>query len=141
MAEAKSIPSEWTLELKSDNLPPEESAQTLVFTLSIDDRGVISGSVVRVDNNSPVNEPFSQVWGQRQPADSPDGSLLSLSFTSGDFNVFMSGFTFEDDFTRFVGRYRVTARNGIGPADHDPVPSAMVAAGPGDTGTGTGQQT
>lgn len=138
MAEVKRIPSRWTVEIKRDNAPEGEEPQTIFFDLHIDDRGVISGSVI----DGATGEPFSEVTGRRQPSDSPDGSLMSLSFTSGDFNVFMSGFTFfNDPFTRIEGRYRVTAREGLAPADVKPAVSVLVTAGPGDTGTGTGSQT
>jgi len=136
------ILSGWTVQMKPENKTPEEEAQTLFFELNIDDRGVISGSVFNAkDDGVPEDAPFSQVTGRRQPSDSPDGSLMSLSFTSGALNFFLSGFTFfNDPFTHFEGRYRVTPREGLAPADVNALESA-VAAGPGDTGTGTGQQT
>lgn len=139
MADGERILSRWTMEIKRDDMPQGEEPQTIFFDLHIDDRGVVSGSVF---NAAEDGEPFSQVTGRRQPTESPDGSLMSLSFTSGDFNVFLSGFTFfNDPFTRFEGRYRVTAREGLAPADVNPMTSVILAAGPGDTGTGTGSQT
>lgn len=135
------IASGWTLQLKPDNMPEGEQPQTLFFDLNIDDRGVVTGNVFRVDDGgAPGDEPLSPVAGRRQPSDNPDGSLLSLSFGSGDLDVFLSGFTFRDAFTRFEGRYLITPRNGGTPTDTDPAAS-LLAGGPGDTGTGTGQQT
>lgn len=150
------IASGWTVEFKRDTPQAGEGPRTLFFELNIDDRGVVKGKVFRVDAaGGPGTEPFSEVTGRRQPGDDDKGSLMSLSFNSGNFNVFLSGFTFKDSFTRFEGRYLVRPRQGAAPAetaagsaaagtnttaaeDEDP---PIVADGPGETGTGTGQQT
>ncbi len=138
----KNIASGWTLRMKPEG-QGEEAVKTLFFDLKIDDRGVVSGNVFNAkdDGVTPEEEPFSKVTGRRQPSDNPDGSLMSLSFTSGDFGIFMSGFTFVNEpFTRFEGRYISSALDGLAPEEVSPG-STMLASGPGETGTGTGQQT
>jgi hypothetical protein len=125
----------WTINLSRD--PSATMLQTLFFDLKINEAGDINGNVFIAG----VPEPISQVTGTCRPIDNPDGTLMTLSFIWGAVDMFMFGFThFVDPFTRFEGRFIATARPDDAPLNITE-PLAALAAGPGDTGTGTGQQT
>jgi hypothetical protein len=117
-------------------LDPAIELPTLFFALRITSEGIISGDV----SIAGVNQPFSHVTGTCRPVDNPDGNLMTLSFVWGAVDIFMAGFTHPvDPFIRFEGRFIATARPGNEPLNISPQLAAL--AGPGDTGTGTGQQT
>lgn len=149
----------WTISMSRN---PEETPQKLVFELTVAD-GVISGQVSVVG----AGVPFSEVTGTCESFDDPDVTLRTLSFKAGDVDIFMVGFTHRvDAFNRFEGRFSAIPRAGTeqpdpeqpdaeqpdaeqpgleqsdtASADEPLLATAAFRAGPGDTGTGTGQQT
>lgn len=138
MADDGKITSRWTVQMRPDD-QGEDAVKTLFFDLQIDDRGVVTGDVFdTVEEGAPS---LAKVTGRRQPGlNDQDGSLITLSFNSGDSRVLMSGFTFFDGtFTRIEARYRLTEAGEAAPLGGGGV--AVLASGPGDTGTGTGSQT
>jgi hypothetical protein len=123
---------EWTFDTITDprNGRPSKSA-TLIFCLKIDN-GVITGSAF----DGVSRERLSDVTGTSEPILDTGLSLMTLGFTWGPSDVMMAGFTFTTaaDITHFQGRFR---------AFHPfnaPI-TLLDAPDPGDTGTGTGQQT
>ena len=132
MAQCKN--SVWTINMSRDSATPP---QPLVFELQISAAGTISGEVFAPGTVASI----SQVTGTCQPVDNPDGTVMTLSFVGGAVDIFMVGFTHVvGPFNRFNGRFIATARPDNAPLEIPPAMAAF-AAGPGDTGTGTGQQT
>lgn len=142
----------WTLGLILDS--NTGAVERLSFDLTITANGMITGVVI----NS-LGERMSQVRGQCETIDSLPG-LPPLAFMSLIFRVkrgrrvrgiHMSGIVFDPDpahpgtlAARFQGRLRTSGLDSNVPpahADNGELQTIALAADPGDTGTGTGQQT
>ena len=125
--------SSWTITLTRDLAG---TPQEFIFQLQMN-QGTVSGDVFLPGTGSSI----SPVTGACQPFEDPDVTLLSLSFTAGETNIFLVGFTHKvGPFNRFDGKFTVVPRADAEPADAPPQLETF-NNGPGDTGTGTGQQT
>jgi hypothetical protein len=127
--------SEWRINM-TRNSPPG-FLQTLFFRLNVGEGGALTGEVFLAGSTTRL----STVSGMCRPIDNPDATVITLSFTWNAVDIFMVGVThFVDPINQFDGTFIATQRDGLSPLDFNPT-RAELAAGPGDTGTGTGQQT
>lgn len=118
-------------------IPPEELEQ-LTFTIRLTN-GVIDPTQSTVFLSDILLSPLS---GTCQPVANPDGTALTLFFTWDRMDVFMTGFTYRNAFTRFRGSWFAKTHTGALEHEFDETLRAMVLApGNGDTGSGTGQVT
>ncbi|HEU4388328.1 MAG TPA: hypothetical protein VFV34_11060 [Blastocatellia bacterium] len=122
--------SSWTINISNDKTPGQ--LETLFFDLQING-GNVTGKV-ELDSIK-----LSDVSGSCAAIPSRDISVMQLTFTWGRTGIFLVGVTFfESPLTKFKGRFLGFAAE---------VPLALdlktvhVPPDPGDTGTGTGQQT
>jgi hypothetical protein len=116
---------------------PEELEQ-LTFDIKLTN-GVIDPAQSNVFLSDIRLSPLS---GTCQPVADPDGTALTLFFTWDRMDVFMTGFTYRNGFTRFRGCW--FAKTHTGTAEHElqeDVRAVTLGPGSGDTGSGTGQVT
>lgn len=121
---------EWTINFKSDPQNGKKYVeQTLVFCLRIDETsGEVSGEVFDTPGTK-----LSDVTGRRVPTGNTEVNFMSLAFTWDPSDVFFAGMTYvSGSVTLILGRFKTEDATG---------PSLFVGPDPGETGTGTGQQT
>jgi hypothetical protein len=128
--------STWTILMTKDKSSPEPRPDTLFFDLKIAG-GVISGDVFLL----PDNIFLSKVSGMCQAIETPGITLMDMLFTWDAVEVYMAGIAFADDsLVKFKGRFHATTLtdNLSAQASREQLLNLL---DPGDTGTGTGQQT
>lgn len=121
---------EWTIDFKSDPRNGKKYVEeTLVFCLRIDETsGDVIGEVFDTAGTK-----LSDVTGRSVPTGQMRVNFIGLAFTWDPSDVFLAGMTFVAGSVTFIsGRFITEAAAG---------PSLFVGPDPGETGTGTGQQT
>lgn len=126
--------SDWTITMINDKTQGVLEHMTLKLTIA---SGVITGTM-HYPAGTPA--PFSSVSGTCQPLTKPDGTIMTLEFNWGQVDIFMIGFTHRQSFIKFKGRFYASAAANIAEREFDAELAALIPD-PGDTGTGTGQQT
>ena len=131
---ASCVSGNWIMIMVTDKKPELQEIITLKLTVT---NGVISGTM---HYPAASDTPFSTVSGTCRPLSKPDGTLMILEFNWGPSDIFMVGFSYQQGFIKFKGKFFVSE---AAPIDGREIDEAVVRLipEPPDTGTGTGQQT